>query len=345
MQILRNSNTQTHDVFSSAIGYHSAQRSGKGLAIAALLLTLSFPGGFRMLAQSGARPESVLLRLSDSRVTGENGLSNATLSSEGTRLVPAVPSSSLLEPVRIPIVAEPDVSANPGRPAMATSALLTPVGYAQIENGLLYAADSAEFSGRDGLEETVRVTVTPRLQFIVSAEPIAWSVTDKGDSSQRGDVDGGVQVVAWSGRGAKPTIAMSYLRLVRSGSATDLDIGGYANSAILMASSDFGRCHVDANGFLNETEGQVRRLQFGQAVALSHPITAKLSGTAEVRHFTEPLTGGNGFSTLWAVGYALHPNLVFDAGVVRGFTESSTRWQIASGFTYVLPQRIWGFSR
>jgi len=248
----------------------------------------------------------------------------------------------MLQPVRMPIDTPPELSANPGRPAMATSALLTPVGYMQIENGLLYAAGSAQFSSRSGLEETARVTVASRLQFIVSAEPMAYSATSSGDVTQRGDVDGGLQVVVLPGAGSKPTIAVSYLRLVRGGNATDMDIGGYANSALLLASADYGHYHVDANGFLNETEGTVRRLQFGQAVALSHPLTAKLSGTAELRHFTEPLNRGDGCSALGALGYAVRPNLVFDTGVVRGFTDRSTHWQITGGFTYVLPGRLWG---
>jgi hypothetical protein len=85
-------------------------------------------------------------------------------------------------------------------------------------------------------------------------------------------------------------------------------------------------------------------MQFGQAVAVTHPVTPKLSATAELRHFTEPLNGGDGLSALWAAGYAVRPNLVIDTGLVRGFTANSTQWQVASGVTYVLPRRIWGFA-
>ncbi len=70
---------------------------------------------------------------------------------------------------------------------MATSALLTPVGYAQFESGLLFAADSAGFSNRSAEEETMRVTVSPFLQFIVAAEPIAHTSTEQEDLNQRGD--------------------------------------------------------------------------------------------------------------------------------------------------------------
>jgi hypothetical protein len=259
-----------------------------------------------------------------------------------------VPSTGMVisTPVSVPVTddKQPEITANPGRPAMATSALLTPVGYAQFESGLLFAADSAGFSNRSGEEETMRVTVSPFLQFIVAAEPIAHTSTEQEDLNQRGDSTAGMQVVMMPGHGVKPTISSSYLHLVRMGTASSLDIGGYANSVLLMASSDLGHVHVDANVFLNETEGPVRRAQLGQAVAFSHPLTPKLGATAELRHFTEPLSGGSVYSTLWAAGYSIRPNLVIDTGLVNGFTGTSTRWQVASGVTYVLPHRLWGSS-
>ena len=277
---------------------------------------------------------------------------------EGTRGLPTEspnggiggdPSTGLVmsTPVSVPATEErqPEITANPGRPAMATSALLTPVGYAQLETGLLMAADSAGFSNRNAEEETMRITVSPFLQLIFASEPIAHTSTEHEDLNQRGDSTAGLQVVMLAGHGIKPTISASYLRLVRIGTASSLDIGGYANSALLMASSDFGHFHVDANAFVNETEGPIRRPQLGQAVAISHPLTAKLGATAEVRHFTQPLTAGSVYSTLWAAGYSIRPNLVIDTGLVNGLTGTSTRWQVASGVTYVLPHRLWGSSR
>jgi uncharacterized protein YwlG (UPF0340 family) len=250
-------------------------------------------------------------------------------------------------PVSVPVTddKQPEITANPGRPAMATSALLTPVGYAQFESGLLFATDSAGFSNRSGDEETMRVTVSPFLQFIASAEPLAHTSTAQESLYQRGDSTAGLQVVMMPGHGIKPTISSSYLHLVRMGTASSLDIGGYSNSALLLASSDFGHLHVDANVFLNETEGPVRRAQLGEAVAFSHPVTAKLGAVAEVRHFTQPLTGGTVYSTLWGASYSIRPNLVIDTGLVNGLTGTSTRCQVASGITYVLPHRLWGSSR
>jgi hypothetical protein len=239
----------------------------------------------------------------------------------------------------------PDLTANPGRPAMATSALLTPVGYAQFESGVLYAAGSAQFYHRSAEEQTMRLTVAPSLQFILSSEPVAYSSTSQEELTQRGDAQAGLQMILMPGQGLRPTISGSYLHLLKGGTASSLDIGGYANSALLMASADLGHFHVDDNVFLNETEGAVRRAQWGHAVAVSHAVTAKVGGTAELRYFTEPLTGGTGLSALWAANYSIRPNLVFDTGLVHGLTGTSTQWQVASGFTYVLPHKIWSFSR
>jgi hypothetical protein len=240
---------------------------------------------------------------------------------------------------------QPDITANPGRPAMATSALLTPVGYAQLESGMLYAAGSAQFSHRSAEEQTMRFTVAPSLQLILSSEPVAYSSTAQEELTQRGDAQAGVQMILMPGQGVRPTISGSYLHLIKGGTASSLDIGGYSNSAVLMASADLGHFHVDDNAFLNETEGAIRRAQWGHAVAVSHPVTARVGATAELRYFTQPLTGGAGFSALWAGNYSIRPNLVIDTGLVRGFTGTSTQWQVASGVTYVLPHKIWSFSR
>ena len=259
-------------------------------------------------------------------------------------LPPAPSYTSFLTQAPASETEQPAPAANPGRPAMATPALLTPVGYAQIETGFLYARDSAQFSNRNSEEETMRITVNPRTQFIIAGEPVAGSQSDDQTLVQHGDTTAGVQLVAMPGQGIKPTLSASYLRLLHGGDATSLDIGGYVNSAILMQSADLGHFHVDCNEFFNETEGPIRRLQTGQAAAVTYPLTPKLGAIAELRHFTDPLAGGDGLSTLWGAAYAVRPNLVVDTGLVHGLTGTSTQWQVLSGVTYVLPHRIGGFS-
>jgi hypothetical protein len=326
------------DISHQLVQQNEPQASSPSRSACKLLLEIALTGGMSVSAQS----------LNLNPPAGTKPVETAAIDGHGAG-ISGDPSTGMVisTPVSVPATEDkqPEITANPGRPAMATSALLTPVGYAQFESGLLFAADSAGFSNRSGDEETMRVTVSPFLQFIVAAEPLAHTSTGRKALNQRGDAAAGLQVVMMPGHGIKPTISSSYLHLIRMGTASSLDIGGYSNSALLLASSDLGHLHVDANAFLNETEGPVRRAQLGEAVAFSHSVTAKLGATAELRHFTEPLTGGSVYSTLWGASYSVRPNLVIDTGLVNGLTDTSTRWQVASGITYVLPHRLWGSSR
>jgi hypothetical protein len=133
------------------------------------------------------------------------------------------------------------------------------------------------------------------------------------------------------------------MRRAHAGSATDLDIGGLSNGLLLMLSSDFGRFHVDANGFVNEQwDGRVRRAQLGDAVAVTHPLTPKLGVIGELRYFTQPPTRRNGSGAMLAFAYNIRPNLVVDAGAVRGLTGTSTHWQAVGGITCLLPRQLFG---
>src|SRR5258705_1373001 len=60
-------------------------------------------------------------------------------------------------------------TANPGRPTVSTPATLTPVGYLQLETGALAANHSPEFSLRYGLNEVLKLSVAPRVEFVVKS--------------------------------------------------------------------------------------------------------------------------------------------------------------------------------
>ena len=143
------------------------------------------------------------------------------------------------------------------------------------------------------------------------------------------------------GEGLKPTISLSYFRVLYSGSAPDTDIGSFRRSALFLFSEDIGRFHVDMNGIFSEqTDGRIRRAQFGQTLSISHPL-GPFTVAGELWHFTQPLTAGNAVGNLWALSYAIRKNLVVDAGFDRGLTSSSTQWEGFAGFTYLLPHRLW----
>jgi hypothetical protein len=235
---------------------------------------------------------------------------------------------------------EPEV--NPGRPTVATPATLTPIGYLQFETGGLAARNSPEFSTLYGINEVAKLTLSSRLQFIISVAPFERFRFDGISSNGSAEILLGAQAVLKRGEGAKPTIAISYFRRAREGSGSNLDIGSARNSILLLASADVHGFHCDANAFLNEQmQDLVRRAQFGQTLSVSHHLAGKFSLTGELWHFTQPFLRGHTIGNLWALGYTARKNLVIDAGFNRGFTRTSTRWEVLGGVTYLLPHRLW----
>ncbi len=231
--------------------------------------------------------------------------------------------------------------ANPGRPTVSTPATLTPVGYLQFENGILYAQDSTEFSSRLGVNQVTKLTVHPRLQLILQSEPLVGSAAAVRHAWQAGGASAGVQGVLLPGHATRPTISVSYFRSIYSGPAPDIDIGSANQSALILVSEDLFGFHFDANGIFNEqVQGIVRRAQYGQTLSISHPLK-KFTLAGEIWHCTQPLLHGNTIGNLWAVSYTVRPNLILDAGFNHGFNGTSTRWEAFFGVTYLLPHRLW----
>ena len=231
--------------------------------------------------------------------------------------------------------------ANPGRPTVSTPATLTPAGYLQFETGFLSAWNSPEFSSQTNLNEVVKFTVSRRLELLAGTEPFAHSRVADDVENSAGGVSVGLQTVVYQGEGAKPTIGLSYFRSVYGGNAADLDIGSYRNSVLLLASADVIKFHYDFNLFLNDQEqAPLHRGQFGQSLSISHSLSPKFGVSGEIWHFTQPLLRGHAVGNLWALSYTASKVLVFDAGFDHGFTRTSTQWEVFSGFTYMLPHRI-----
>jgi hypothetical protein len=237
---------------------------------------------------------------------------------------------------------DPDLpSANPGRPTIATPATLTPVGYLQFETGFLGAWHSPEFSSQPSINEVMKFSVHPRIEFLLVDEPFAHSRVEGRSESGTGGVSLGIQGVLHSGEGAQPTIALSYLRSVYGGDTPDIDIGSARNSTLLLISADIKGFHYDANFFFNEVvEAPIHHLQTGQTLSVSHPLTRKFGLSGEIWHFTQPFLHGNTVGNLWALNYNVRKNLIFDVGFNRGFTSTSTRWDVFAGFTYVIPHKL-----
>jgi hypothetical protein len=238
---------------------------------------------------------------------------------------------------------EPDEpEANPGRPTVSTPATLTPVGYVQFETGFVFAEGSPEFKSRYSFNEVLKLSVMPRLEFLASAEPVAHFTSDGTSGNRVADIFLGAQGVLYHGEGAKPTLAVSYFHRIYDGGAPEFDFESPTNSFLVLASADVKGFHYDANAFLTElAQEPVRRAQFGQSLTVAHAFLHRFNLSGEVWHFTQPFLRGNAVGNLWAVSYTARKTLVFDAGVNRGLTGTSTRWEAFVGFTYLLPHRLW----
>lgn len=238
--------------------------------------------------------------------------------------------------------AQEEVTANPGRPTVSTPATLTPVGYFQFETGILGAQHSGEFADRTGINEVMKFSATKRLEFLVESEPVVFSDLGATRSTDPGGVSLGAQAVLLPGTERRPTLSVSYFHSVYGGTAPDLDIGSSTNSALFLLSTDIKKWHIDTNYIFNEqVDASVRRAQFGQTLSLAHGIKGKLAWTGELWHFTQPFQRGNAVGVLNAAEYSVTPKLVLDLGFNYGLTSTSTRWEFFTGFTYLLPKKLW----
>jgi len=237
-----------------------------------------------------------------------------------------------------------EVEANPGRPTVSTPATLTPVGYLQFETGTLGAEKSGEFSNRTGNQLDVKLSLSRRLELILQTEPMVLSDLGNRNDSEPGEVFAGLQTVLRRGEHGSPTVSVSYFRRLYASPAPELDIGTNRQSGLLLVSFDVRKFHVDTNGIVTEQindSGIVHRAQFGQTLSVSHPVVGRLTLSAELWHFSQPLLRSNAAGFLFAPSYTVNHGLVLDGGFNRGLTATSTRWEIFLGFTYLLPKRLW----
>jgi hypothetical protein len=232
-------------------------------------------------------------------------------------------------------------TANPGRPTVSTPATLPPADYFQFESGFLAAWHSPEFASQSSLGEVIKFCPLSRVELLASFQPVARSHVLAERQTNPGDISLGVQGILYPGEGAQPTMSVSYFHRVYSGDAPNLDIGSANSSLLFLASADVKGFHYDTNYIFNEvTNGTVRRAQFGQTLSISHSLSGKFGLSGEIWHFTQPFLRGHAVGNLWALNYNLRPDLVLDGGFDRGLTDTSTRWEVFAGFTYLLPRRI-----
>ena len=236
--------------------------------------------------------------------------------------------------------------ANPGRPTVSTPATLTPVGYLQFETGMLSAWQSPEVSSQTSMSEVIKFSPSRWIEFLAASQPVAYSAANGATGTAPGDTLLGAQAVLHHGEGVVPTVSASYFHRVYSGTAPNLDIGSALNSALLLISADVHGFHYDTNFIFNEQDNPpIRRAQYGQTLSVSHALPRKFGISGEIWRFTQPFLHSNAVGNLWAVNYNVNRNLVLDGGFDHGLTSTSTHWEVFTGFTYLLPHRIFGQDR
>ncbi len=261
-------------------------------------------------------------------------------------------------PSRVRADYETNPAADPARPTVTNPAHIPPPGYLQFEQGLLEAAGSPGLDSQFSLVQTTKLSLNHRILIQAGDQPFAHTSPRSNDT---GDLTLGAQFLfndEEEGHSNIPTIAIGYNGRIRSGTAPNLDTGGYSNSVLLLVSGDLFGLHYDTNYLFNEQPGDpsprtgqtVRRLQFGQTLSVTRQITKPFSLTAELWHFTQPLVTtdrsglpsprSNAVGFLLTPGYTLRPNIVLDCGFDRGLTSTSTIWEGFAGITYLLPHRV-----
>jgi hypothetical protein len=268
-------------------------------------------------------------------------------------------------------------AANPARPTVTNPATLPPTGYLQFEQGYLGAIDAPETQSQHSVVQTTKLAFTDRAMVQLQTQPFARSIVDNTITHDAGDVLLGGEFVLFTPKeseddavkeakdrhrhsyvqAAVPTVTLSYLGRVKSGTAPDLDTGSFSQSLAIFASghAPFVDVHYDINILVNEqtADSGAHRAQFGETFSVDRALgpNPNLQFAAEVYHFSQPLVHATSdghpiaradlLAALFALSYEVRPNLVLDAGFSRGLTSTTTRWQAFTGFTYVLPHRLW----
>jgi len=215
-------------------------------------------------------------------------------------------------------------AANPARPTVTNPATLTPVGYLQFEQGYLGSLNSPQTSSQYGVNQTVKITVHPRLMLELQSQPFAVSKTSPTSASTNdaGDVLAGAQFILWNPpdkseeditkdihrhayvRSALPTIAFAWLENIHNGTAPDIDLGSQDRTGLFLFSGHAPviDVHYDINIIVSQQSTDIpslanpslmhhiRRAQYGQTFSVDRPfLNPNLQFSAEIYHFTQPL--------------------------------------------------------
>lgn len=232
----------------------------------------------------------------------------------------------------------PDVTSNPTRPNWDTSAQTTQCGLVEIDTGWMLQPMGGGINQSMWMS-SMRYGLTPKLD-------LRWGVTSH--VSQSGGGTPALQGIGdqWlsaryrfleQGHGL-PAVAFIYAAKVPMANPSKGFGSGYAdNQFVLIASRDLGKNHFDFNLVgteVGEAHGHDGAAQFG--LALTRPVTRKLSWILESYGGPQPGTSDRFGAGFLGGSYVLRPNLVVDGAYARTYTAGSPRDQVIAGFTYAL---------
>jgi hypothetical protein len=230
------------------------------------------------------------------------------------------------------------VTANPTRPAWDYAAPTTQCGVAEADSGWM---EQAMGNGvrQQLFTSSLRYGLTPKLD-------LRWGSTNHmvqsggGTASLEGIGDQWANVrYRFLEQGHwMPAMAFLYgIKIPTANPGKGFGSGYSDQQYIFIASRDMGKNHLDFNSVGTVTggaQGHDGAVQFG--LALTRPLSAKLSWILESYGGPQPGTRDRFGAAFTGASYAVHPRLVLDGAYSRTYTAGSPRQQIMFGSTWAL---------
>jgi hypothetical protein len=230
----------------------------------------------------------------------------------------------------------------PTRPNWDTGAQTTQCGVTEIDYGGLWQQMGGGVI-QTQMPASLRYGVTPRLDLRLG---MAVHMTQSGGGTQALEGFGDLWVMVRY-RVVEQSAKLPAMAFVYGAKAPTADpeegfgSGHVDHQLIFVASRDLGRNHFDFNmvgTVVGKDDGYDLTAEYG--LALTRPITQKLSWILE--SYGGPQPGppdyfGSGFA---GVSYTAKPALVLDAAYARDYSAGTPRGQFMLGFTCALPSKV-----
>jgi len=231
-----------------------------------------------------------------------------------------------------------EVTASPTRPNWDTSASTTQCGIIESDYGWMSQAMGAGV-GQQLLVTSMRYGLTPKLD-------LRWGLTNH--IAQSGGGRPALEGVGDQWLSARyrfleqsrwvPAMAFDYgFKVPMANPAKGFGSGFADNQFILIVSRDFGKNHLDFNTvgtIVGQSNGRDGSAQFG--LALTRPVTPKLSVVVESYGGPQPGTSDRFGAAFAGAAYNLRPTIVIDGAYSRTYTAGSPRQQIMFGMTFAI---------